>query len=376
MLRVAFTASAGLTDPLVQVVRVGAGPTIRDIHRFDSTTYSKTIRVGPQVEAVLVIVATRDTGGSFQLDVTEVASASDAMITRWNTAAGREYEIDPRGWAWTWISPDVMVDNDGDGLADPEVFFDRDNVLKVRLRNRGNAAANNVRVDLWYQKATPYLSAAAWIPLRNDAGAIQSVGPVSLAPGTSDWFAVAWAPADDGTHHPHWCVKARITAPGDANTDNKLALSNFSRVVVDPDGDRVDADILLRRPERHRELDVLTVPRGRWRLIKKSISGPPPEVRDEPCLAVAGHSVSDLGTPTRSAWARLVFGRDPGARPWDGSAETLPQPGVFYPVDPESLPPGVDPEELVTVVQRIDGVTVGGVTYALGPSARGPRRAD
>ena len=52
------------------------------------------------------------------------------MITRWNSRVGTEYEVDPKGWAWAWISPDVMVDNDDDVMADTQVFFGQNNSSK------------------------------------------------------------------------------------------------------------------------------------------------------------------------------------------------------------------------------------------------------
>ena len=48
---------------------------------------------------------------------------------------------------------------------------------------------------------------------------------------------------------------------------------------------------------------------------------------------------------------------DPTQRELEPSAEH------YYPVDPATLPPGVDPAQIVTVVQTIDGDVVGGVTY-------------
>ena len=113
-----------------------------------------------------MIVASRATAGDFNIPFDEIPSAADTMVTRWNSREGTEYETDPRGWAWTWVSPDVMVDNDNDGMADTQVFFGQNNRLKVRLRNRGNQAAANLQLDFWYQKATPHLSAAAWMPLQ------------------------------------------------------------------------------------------------------------------------------------------------------------------------------------------------------------------
>jgi hypothetical protein len=107
MLRVNFSASGGMSDPIVQIVRIGAGNALVDIHRTDQATYSKTINM-TGLTRVLVIVGSKEHGGNFTLNFDEVAAASDVMVTRWNSVAGREYEMDPRGWSWTWISPDIM----------------------------------------------------------------------------------------------------------------------------------------------------------------------------------------------------------------------------------------------------------------------------
>src|SRR5581483_3998730 len=42
-----------------------------------------------------------------------------------------------------------------------------------------------------------------------------------------------------------------------------------------------------------------------------------------------------------------------------------------YPVDPESLPPGVGEMPMITVVHRVDGRPLGGVTFLLTPSRQG-----
>jgi hypothetical protein len=59
MLRVNFTAGAGMTDPLVQIVRIGAGNALVDLHRSDRPSYSKTISMSG-LTSVVVIVAARE----------------------------------------------------------------------------------------------------------------------------------------------------------------------------------------------------------------------------------------------------------------------------------------------------------------------------
>jgi hypothetical protein len=361
VLRVAFAAGTTMTDPLVQIVRLGPGGAVLDVHRSDTTAYTKTIDLAG-VSSVCVIVASRSAPGGYTLQLDEVAAAADTMITRWNSVAGTEYEVDPRGWSWTWVSPDVMVDNDGDGLADGTVFFGQDNALKVRLRNRGNQAATGITIDFWYQKATPHLSAANWIPLRDLAGTVQQITGATLAPGAQSWFGVDWAPVDDGTHHEHWCVKVHVTATGETNQDNKVALSNFAHVVPDGDGDRVP--FLLRLPARFARSELHAIARGpRWTL----------DLPAELARVVGMGASADGGCGGRRlevpVAARLGHATAHAARlrPAGGAGAVGPQAGRYYPVDPDTLPPGADPRNLVTIAHVIDGRAVGGVTYQIAP---------
>jgi hypothetical protein len=359
MVRVGFSASAGLSDPVVQIVRIGAGNTLVDIHRSDRTAYSKTINM-TGLTKVLVVVASRENSGDFTLHVDEVASASDVMVTRWNTAAGTEYEVDPAGWSWTWISPDIMVDTDDDLLDDTAVFFGRDNKLKVRLRNRGNTAASNIQVAFWYQKATPFLSSAAWIPVQDSGGTTQQLSGLMLPAGTDNWFSVNWAPLDDGTHHPHWCVKVAVSCPGDPNSDNKVAFRNFADVAVaNPD---TSFDAMIRHHLWTTRDKLVVVPRGprhtlQWRNQAEFGRGEP-----------SGHECSCgarliAGVPDDLRFAKFSVMPAP-TKPWDGRHHGPPETTeMHYPVHPSTLPPGVGAAEIVTVAHAQGSRPLGGISY-------------
>ncbi|HET6764621.1 MAG TPA: hypothetical protein VFH27_13145 [Longimicrobiaceae bacterium] len=362
LLRVTFTASAGMTDPMVQILRLGAGNVLVDLHRSDAATWTKTVAMDG-LASVVVIASARVHPGDFSVQFEEIASATDVMVTRWNSAVGTEYEADPRGWAWTWVSPDVMVDTDDDLLADGSVYFGVDNKLKLRIRNRGNAPATGIHIDFWYQKATPYLSSGAWTPVQNALFVTQSISGETLAahgsPGDEKWVSVNWAPVDDGTHHPHYCVKAHITVAGDANSDNKTVLSNFGHVVVDPDGDNLLQ--LLRFPDGRLHHLVDVIPRG------PRVTFGAPKVHGEPMREWTGWARTHLKVmqqaPVKVAFATfpVVFG---DLKPWDERQRRLhPEKGRYYPVREDTLPPGVDPASLVTVAHRIEGHAVGGITY-------------
>ena len=372
LVRISFNAAGTMTDPLVQILRLGPGSTLVDVHHSDQPSYDKTIQLNG-LDAVIVIVASRATAGDFNIQFDEIPSAADTMVTRWNSREGTEYETDPRGWAWTWVSPDVMVDNDNDGMADTQVFFGQNNRLKVRLRNRGNQAAANLQLDFWYQKATPHLSAAAWMPLQDAAGVTQQITGAGLAAGATQWFEVNWAPVDDGTQHEHWCVKVKVTAPGEPNSDNKLVLSNFGHVVAaDP-----DVQLLLRLPARFARSEIWPIPHGsRWTLHVPSHIGYPAKNPLPHCACDKNDAQAATSRPIRIRVAEAK------SKSWDGRLRTrTPEPGTYYPVDSRTLPPGARGEDLVTIAHVVDGNFVGGVTYSIGarrkpPAAEGQRQSS
>ncbi len=360
MLRVNFTASGGMSDPIVQIVRIGAGNVLVDIHRSDKTTYSKTINMS-SLTRVLVIVGSKENGGNFTLHIDEVVAASDVMVTRWNSLVSTEYEVNPKGWSWTWISPDIMVDTNDDLMDDTSVYFGRNNKLKVRLRNRGNAAANNIHIDFWYQKATPFLTSAGWIPVQNLAGVTQSLNGLTLAPGLEQWFAVDWCPVDDGTHQDHWCVKVLVTCASDPNGDNKMAFRNFANVrVSSPD---TDIRALIRYFSWTVRDKLLVVSRNyRWtfelqnpEVFRKSVA------EAAVCECNARHITLGFPLDMRMANFRLVKSR---LREWDGKVTSEPTAAhAFYGVDERTLPPGVKSNEIVTLAHVRDGRTFGGISY-------------
>ncbi|MBC7777549.1 MAG: hypothetical protein H7246_19100 [Phycisphaerae bacterium] len=363
MLRVNFSATVGLTDPVVQIIRLGAGDTLVDIHRSDKTNYSKTINMAG-LSKVIVIIGSKENGGDFTIHFDEQASASDVMVTRWNSRVGTEYEVDPKGWAWTWISPDIMVDTNNDGLDDVNVIFGQNNTLKVRLRNRGNLNVNNIQIDFWYQKATPYLSAAAWIPVQNMAMVTQQLTMQTLNAGSDNWFAVDWCPIDDGTHHNHWCVKAVVTCSGDPNTDNKMAFRNFNNVAeADMDHD-FNFTAMLRFAWPPKEQMIHIIPRSKnWNL---SLNNPDvlPTGKTNQNHDAYPHQLR-LAVPDDLGFAKLKVAKA-DLNKWDGKNTRIPQEtGAYYPVDPLTLPPGIKANEVITVAHIANGKVIGGVSYKI-----------
>jgi hypothetical protein len=348
-----------MSDPLVQILRIGVLNTLVDLHRSDRTAWSKTINMAG-LSKVVVIVGSPKHGGDFTIHLDEVASTTDVMVTRWNTAVGTGYEVDPAGWAWAWVSPDIMVDTNNDPLDDGSVFFGQNDRLKVRLRNRGNAPASNIRIDFWYQKATRYLTSAWWIPVQNTASVTQQLTGLSLAAGVDAWFAVDWAPVDDGTRQNHWCVKGLVTVPGDPNADNKMAFRNLNNVLLSGPDTRFDASIRFSEWLDGDRIQI--VPRG----PAATLALTNPEVFPKPLSRGCDPCVLERrlihGIPLDMAFAQLRV----APAEWDRRSTLQPEASrTFYPLDERTLPPGVNSSEIVTVAYVRNSRPYGGVSYRL-----------
>lgn len=371
--QVQFTAGTGLTSLLFQIALIDEDGNVREIIRTDRTTFAKRVsnlRDGKRLDRVVCIVTGAASAGAFSVSVSPAAAASDVMVTRWHSAMRTEYEIDSRNWAWTWVSPDIWVDNDGDGLADGDVFFNFDNELHVRLHNKGNASASGIGVELWYQDASGGLSPTAWLPVRNMAGVVQTLSGLTLAAGATQDSAVDWSPTPSGMSN-HFCVKAVVTVPGDPNADNKRVLSNFGNVRVKP-GSFVDLSILRRNVQLERSAQVQLL------LVNRLNAELEPAQRDLVEQAVVqldpGHVRIDRvrlyhrpqkSGVTKTKHARRRKGDDcpcaaPLARP-----NRSPDPLAQYGTDERALPPGVAGKPLVTLVHAVDGVPLGGVTLMI-----------
>jgi hypothetical protein len=365
---VAFTAGVGLTSSVFQIVLIDEDGNVRDIHRTDYSTYAKRItseRDGKHLSKIGLVVSGADSGGSFDLSVQAAAPAPDVMVTRWHSKMMREYEIDSRAWAWTWISPDIWVDNDNDGNADGTVFFNFNNKLHIRLHNKGNQNAHGIQVQFYYQSAATGLSDAAWLPVQNKNGVIQTLTGLNLNKGKSKDWSVDWSPAPSGAS-THFCIRAIVTVPGDPNTDNKRVLSNFGNVVVHP-GMFVDIGLLRRNIELiPRDVSLRVIPRLTPELelslrdVKEGL-----RLRLDP-----GESVLDSIRLTHRKLAAVREQQDdvvadvlhaaPKRQP---TLPLAPDPAGYYPPDPDTLPPGVEGMPLVTVVHMVDGLPVGGATF-------------
>jgi hypothetical protein len=369
-----FTAGGGLTSVQCQAVLIDQNNQVREIYRSDATNYSKrfpNLRGGIKLNRVAVVVSGCASAGSFTLGLSNAAAAPDVMVTRWHSVMKNEYEIDPRNWSWTWVSPDIYVDTNLDAIADGTVFFNVNNKLFIRLHNKGNANATGIDVQFWYQNAAAGLSNAGWLPVKNVGGIIQSLSGLTLAAGASNAWSVDWAPVQAGASQ-HFCVRAVVTVPGDPNTDNKRVVSNFGNVQVQFGG-FIDVAWLRRHAMRDglREVSLSVVPRfaHQFELAPRDLEEQRVK-RLKPDEAVVDllrvyHRPSRADV-TRTAAARPSKDKDPC--PCAGPARASgrePDPTGDYPVDARTLPPGLEGKPMVTLVHRTDGQVIGGITLML-----------
>jgi hypothetical protein len=364
---------------LFQAVLIDESNQVREIYRTDRASYTKrfpNLRDGKRLNRVALVVTGCASAGSFTVSASPAEAASDVMVTRWHSVMKTEYEIDSRNWAWTWVSPDIFVDNDLDGVADGTVFFNFDNKLHIRLHNKGNANAHDISVAFWYQDASGLLPPTGWLEVRDTANNIQSLSGKNLAAGASHTWSVDWSPAPSGTSE-HFCVRAIVTVPGDPNTDNKRVLSNFGHVVM-PIGGFVDARVSRRNIHRDRrgDIELIVVPRFQHQF---EIAARDRREQQFKTLKPRDVSVDELRIYHRPVKGQITsthlpsHAKDkepcPCAAPQPQLAQK-PDPGGDYPVDPRTLPPGVAGKPMVTLVHRAGGHAVGGVTLMLTPRDR------
>lgn len=112
------------------------------------------------------------------------------MVTRWNTVAGREYEMDPRVDSWHWLSPDIMVANGGIGNSDGRVDVGKSNEVRVRLRNKGTNNAADISIGLHFR----FGGWGDWLEATDSYGMPARISGASLDAGEESWFSVIWSP--------------------------------------------------------------------------------------------------------------------------------------------------------------------------------------
>ncbi|QJW91227.1 hypothetical protein HNV11_18530 [Spirosoma taeanense] len=147
-----------------------------------------------------------------------VNSRPDPAIRPWPAGPGRQ-----------WQSPDIEVQNTRN-LADPTNWFNvpwagNPNTVIARVKNNGNLAAPNVRVEFYVKNFN--VGGAPETPLPADTRSIPAGGTVN--------FQTAWNPPGNG----HYCIIVRIPGyflPGpppviEMSVFNNEAQSNYDRFI-------------------------------------------------------------------------------------------------------------------------------------------------
>jgi len=365
-INIQFNAGSGLTSSIFQIVLIEGG-TVRDIHRTDKLSYTKRItnsRNGNNLSKIMLAVTGANSGGNFSISAASASPAPDVMVTKWHSAIKTEYEIDSKNWAWTWVSPDIWVDNNNDGIADDQVYFNYDNKLHIRLHNKGNVDANGIGVEFYYQDASGGLSSSSWLPVQNTSGITQTLSGLSLSSGTTDDWTVDWSPAPSGMSK-HFCIRAIISVPGDPNSDNKRVLSNFGNVVTRY-GKAIDVSLVRRNPfDKPIVIRQQIVPRfgPDFEIYTRDINENKAELLQPHEIRTDTLRIRHKELKSHYSHRHNLKEEKKSCHEYIRRLEISPDPTGNYPTDPRSLPPGVEGRPMLTVVHEVDGLPTGGVSF-------------
>jgi fibro-slime domain-containing protein len=136
-----------------------------------------------------------------------------------------------------WVSPDVWLRNQNDGsLQHQNVKQGQDNFVSVRVRNRGNMAAKNTKVEVYYIKAS---LGRAW---PKDWTLVGTAMVDDLAPAGQKMVVIPWT-KDKVPGPGHYCFYVRLLNDADPMTfpegrnseqntrnNNNIAWRNFDIV--------------------------------------------------------------------------------------------------------------------------------------------------
>lgn len=215
---VGFSAAIGFSG-LLQLVEIDDSGSVREIIRSDKNAYHRRISNqsgATRLSRLAVIVSGGEAGGDFQVSLQSAAPFADVMITRWNSATRSEYHFDPHGAAWTWVSPDLWFEPDAASNL----------LVKVRIHNKGNMRAEQVRCDVTYVAGGASASEGVWLPILASNGAVQRIDPQTLEPGETREFTLSWTPAQT-SESGIFTLRAEVGCTDDANLDNNVAYSRL-----------------------------------------------------------------------------------------------------------------------------------------------------
>ncbi|WP_144184988.1 hypothetical protein [Elioraea rosea] len=140
-------SAAGLRGGLVQVIMLGPGGHLVDIHRHDMSFDADGGRMRRTfacrgVSEVLLLVCSRENGGTYTVTLSRPERSPVLASTSWNCVPGKALTQDPAVAAWNWMSPDLDVVHDvtalggrpvpGGGSRGPQ------QVVRLAIRNLGD----------------------------------------------------------------------------------------------------------------------------------------------------------------------------------------------------------------------------------------------
>jgi hypothetical protein len=178
---------------------------------------------------------------------------------------------------WMWISPDILVDSDLDGTADPNPEFGQPNYIYANVYNFNVNTAAPIDVDFYWADPTVGLSwPANWNFIGTGTLATLAPGGHDTTPHTAG-NNVTWSPPSP-TVNSHYCLLAILDTPGDAPTvmtgsitdevagDNNIIWRNVT--VVDAySGYSETFEVFVANPLdelAYVEFSIVGVPKGWW----------------------------------------------------------------------------------------------------------------
>ena len=227
-LKLEFKADAG-SNVLSQLLLLDANLQVVDIVRSRDLNLSRTVfSRGGQVQVVVACMAALDNPGTMHGSVacSVAAPAPDLQITRWNSPAGCEYQLDPLTTPWDWRTPDVDLE-DIYGTSQtgklPPVTGYKGSRLHVTVRNNGPVTASNVLVRVTCQPISPCPDDSAWQPMLTSDGKPLVVALGDIAANTARVKTVPVTRPGDLA----WSIRCQIDCAADSSPDNNAAVSSF-----------------------------------------------------------------------------------------------------------------------------------------------------
>ena len=229
--------AAGAGDPqvLVQILVLSDTGALLDIIRTTSANYQRTIgspygsgKQPAAVGKVVLILATRAVAANFTGSVQAAAPAPDLMITRRDSPAGCEYQADWHDTARQMNTPDIWLVSTKTAKSLAPRYS-----LRVRVRNKGNAAAKGVTLGLAAAlisasgQVKPGLTALGTIKIPSIAANAEAIGSTAIqVPKLKD--DPKWPPLVRPKLTGRLRITATIVSAADTSADNNTAFREFA----------------------------------------------------------------------------------------------------------------------------------------------------